>query len=90
MTAYILRRLLLIIPTLLGIMIVNFVIVQAAPGGPVERTLAEIRTGGIGTDAAGRVSGNTGDEVNTGRGQAGIAVGEAPAIIAAHEACRPT
>jgi microcin C transport system permease protein len=76
MTAYILRRLLLIIPTLLGIMIVNFVIVQAAPGGPVERTLAEIRTGGIGTDAAGRVSGNTGDEVNTGRGQAGIAVGE--------------
>ena len=37
MLAYILRRLLLIVPTLLGIMVVNFVIVQAAPGGPVER-----------------------------------------------------
>ncbi len=36
MGAYILRRLALIIPTLLGIMLLNFVIVQAAPGGPVE------------------------------------------------------
>ena len=37
MTAYILRRILLIIPTMLGIMLVTFVIVQFAPGGPVER-----------------------------------------------------
>ncbi len=36
MAAYILRRLLLIIPTLLGILIINFVIVQVAPGGPVR------------------------------------------------------
>ncbi len=35
MTAYIARRLLLMIPTLLGIMVINFVIVQLAPGGPV-------------------------------------------------------
>jgi len=34
--AYIIRRLLLIIPTLFGIMVVNFIIVQAAPGGPVR------------------------------------------------------
>ncbi len=43
MTRYILRRLLLIIPTLLGILLLNFVIIQAAPGGPVERMLAEIK-----------------------------------------------
>ncbi|HYI04510.1 MAG TPA: microcin ABC transporter permease, partial [Reyranella sp.] len=37
MLAYILRRLMLVIPTLLGIMIINFFIIQAAPGGPVEQ-----------------------------------------------------
>ena len=43
MLAYILRRLLLVIPTLLGILIVNFAVVQVAPGGPVERLIAEIQ-----------------------------------------------
>jgi microcin C transport system permease protein len=43
MGAYIVRRLLLIIPTLLGILTINFIIVQAAPGGPVERTLAHLQ-----------------------------------------------
>lgn len=43
MAAYILRRILLMIPTLLGIMILNFIIIQAAPGGPVERVIAELR-----------------------------------------------
>jgi len=43
MLAYIIRRLLLVIPTLLGIMIINFVIVQAAPGGPVEQMIARIK-----------------------------------------------
>lgn len=42
MGTYILRRLLLIIPTLIGILTINFFIVQAAPGGPVEQTLAEL------------------------------------------------
>lgn len=42
MGAYILRRLLLIIPTLIGILTINFFIVQAAPGGPVEQTLAQL------------------------------------------------
>jgi len=40
MSAYILRRLLLIIPTLLGIMLVNFALVQFVPGGPVEQAIA--------------------------------------------------
>ncbi|MBM3565885.1 MAG: microcin ABC transporter permease, partial [Alphaproteobacteria bacterium] len=54
MVAYILRRLLLIIPTLLGIMILNFAIVQVAPGGPVEQMIAQIQ--GTAVDATARVS----------------------------------
>ena len=42
MGAYIIRRLLLIIPTLLAIMVINFVIIQVAPGGPVEQAIAEL------------------------------------------------
>ena len=42
MAAYILRRILLMIPTLFGIMLVTFVVTQFVPGGPVERLLAEI------------------------------------------------
>ncbi|WOE77278.1 microcin C ABC transporter permease YejB [Pseudomonas protegens] len=51
MLAYILRRLLLIIPTLLIILLVNFVIVQAAPGGPVEQAIARLQ--GIGGGSVG-------------------------------------
>ena len=43
MTAYIIRRLLLVIPTLIGIMTVNFVIIQIAPGGPVEQMIAKLQ-----------------------------------------------
>ena len=43
MLAYIIRRLLLIIPTLFGIMVVNFIVIQAAPGGPVEQQIAKIK-----------------------------------------------
>ncbi len=43
MLAYIIRRLLLIIPTLFGIMVLNFAIVQFAPGGPVEQTIARLK-----------------------------------------------
>ena len=42
MTAYIIRRLLLMVPTLLAIMLVNFVIIQVAPGGPIEQIIAEL------------------------------------------------
>ncbi|MEO4048990.1 microcin C ABC transporter permease YejB [Pseudomonas sp. CAU 1711] len=62
MLAYIVRRLLLILPTLLGILLINFIIVQAAPGGPVEQMIAKLE----GFDAAsggatGRVSGGGGE-----------------------------
>ena len=54
MTGYILRRLLLIIPTLLAILLVNFVIVQAAPGGPVEQAIARLQgIGGAGIAGGG-------------------------------------
>ena len=43
MSAYLFRRLLLIVPTLLGILLINFLIIQAAPGGPVERTIARMQ-----------------------------------------------
>jgi microcin C transport system permease protein len=42
MLSYILRRLMLIVPTLFGIMTLNFLIVQAAPGGPIEQIVAKI------------------------------------------------
>ena len=66
MLAYIVRRLLLIVPTLLGIMIINFAIVQLAPGGPIEQIIAEVS----GTDAGttGRISGS-GSEVSGGAAQ---------------------
>ena len=47
MLGYLLRRLLLIIPTLICILLVNFFIVQAAPGGPVEQAIARLQ--GIGS-----------------------------------------
>jgi len=59
MAAYILRRLLLIIPVLFGIMLVNFVIVHVAPGGPVERMLAQLEGTDVGATA--RVAGSQGD-----------------------------
>ncbi len=60
MAAYLIRRLLLIVPTLLGIMIVNFAIIQAAPGGPIDVIIAEMR--GLSTDATQRISGTGGTE----------------------------
>ncbi len=63
MTAYILRRLLLILPTMLGIMVVSFTVVQFAPGGPVERVIAQL----TGTDVAAtaRIGGTGGGDFGT-------------------------
>ena len=58
MGAYILRRLLLIIPTLLGIMIINFALTQFVPGGPVEQAIARAQGQG---DVFGGFAGNQGD-----------------------------
>jgi microcin C transport system permease protein len=59
MTAYIARRLLLMIPTLFGIMLISFTVVQFAPGGPIERIIAQLS--GADTGGASRVSGPSSD-----------------------------
>ncbi len=59
MTAYIFRRVLLIIPTMLGIMLMTFVVVQFAPGGPVERMIAQLT--GSDVSATAKISGGGGD-----------------------------
>ena len=60
MTAYIIRRLLMMIPTLFGIMVLNFVIVQSAPGGPVESMVARL-TDITSADATVRITGSGSD-----------------------------
>ena len=55
MLSYVVRRLFLLIPTLFGILLVNFIIIQAAPGGPVEQMIAKIRGTHVG--ATDRLSG---------------------------------
>ncbi len=60
MSAYIVRRLLFMIPTLIGIMLVSFVVVQFAPGGPVERVIAQLT--GADTGATSRISGSAGGD----------------------------
>lgn len=61
MLAYIVRRLLLIVPTLLGIMVINFAIIQVAPGGPIEQIIAELE--GTAVSATARITGTGGDTV---------------------------
>jgi microcin C transport system permease protein len=72
MFAYIVRRLLLILPTLFGIMLINFAIIQAAPGGPIDRLIAEMR--GRGAAATERV-GAGGGQSEAGGGQQGTRTG---------------
>ena len=55
MGAYLIRRLLLVIPTLFGIIAINFAVVQFAPGGPVEQMIAQLK--GKGGSATERMSG---------------------------------
>jgi len=87
MQAYILRRILMMIPTLLGIMILNFIIVQAAPGGPVERMVSRLtditssdataRFNGSGSDFAGKADANANNLSSAYRGGRGLD----PAIV---------
>ncbi len=60
MGAYILKRILLMVPTLIGIMLMTFAVIQFVPGGPVEQVIAKMQ--GTDTDSTGRISGNTGNE----------------------------
>jgi microcin C transport system permease protein len=62
MLAYVSRRILLMIPTLLGIMLISFVIIQFAPGGPVERIIAQVT--GTDTSATARISGGSGSDLS--------------------------
>jgi microcin C transport system permease protein len=66
MLAYILRRILLMSPTLFGIMLISFVIIQFAPGGPVERIIAQLQ--GTDAGATARISGGGGDLAGGGGG----------------------
>ena len=71
MLAYIARRVLLMIPTILGIMLVSFMIVQFAPGGPVERIIAQLQ--GFEAGATSRFGGGGSDIGATASGQVGRA-----------------
>lgn len=64
MLAYIIRRLLLIVPTLFGIMLINFAIVQFAPGGPVEQLISQVT--GTAVEATARFAGTGGEVVASG------------------------
>jgi microcin C transport system permease protein len=77
MALYLLKRVLLVIPTLFGIMLFSFIIIQFAPGGPVERMIAQLmgqsssivsRMGGGGGDALGG-GGSTGAQLGAGAGE---------------------
>ncbi len=84
MSAYLLRRLLLVVPTLFGIILINFAVAQFAPGGPVEQVLAEIRSGS--NQSLGRVAGGGEGETRAPRAQDGTptyrgARGLDPAVV---------
>lgn len=84
MLNYVLRRLLLVIPTLFGIMLLNFFIVQWVPGGPVERLIAQIKGQEVSSTArfTGSVRGETGAASTSGDSAYRGARGLDPAFIA--------
>lgn len=76
MAAYLLKRIALILPTLFGIMLVSFVVIQFAPGGPIERIIAQVQ--GHDASLTGRISGGSGDGMSAG-GSSQIGQGSAEA-----------
>ena len=68
MASYILRRLLLVIPTLVGIMVLNFVLVQFIPGGPIEQIISQMEGRG---DVFQGIAGGGGDAGMTDSGSYG-------------------
>jgi microcin C transport system permease protein len=64
MGAYVIRRLLLMIPTILGILLVSFIIVQFAPGGPIERIISQLQ--GTDVSATARIGGGTAGDFGPG------------------------
>jgi len=69
MIAYIIRRVLLMVPTVFGIMLVAFLVVQFAPGGPIESVIAKLS--GADVSAAGRATGSSGGDFGSRANQAG-------------------
>ena len=89
MGRYLVKRLLLLVPTLIGIITLNFFIVQLAPGGPVDQTIAALTGQDVG-GATSRVAGAEGgppalDPARSARSQYAGAQGLAPELIAAIE-----
>ena len=74
MASYIFKRLLLMLPTLFGILLISFVIVQFVPGGPVERMIAELQ--GHGTEATARFGGGSGGGADMAAGASMQATGQ--------------
>ena len=77
MAAYLLKRLLLIIPTLFGIMLISFAIIQFAPGGPVDRIIAQLQ--GRDSSIVSRIGGGGSDTLSSGS-QAQLGQGSAEAV----------
>lgn len=85
MGIYIVKRLILLIPTLLGVITINFIIVQFAPGGPVEQIIAQVTMGTTSTTSSisgGGDSGVQSDMASSTAGQELGSYGLDPALIA--------
>ena len=65
MWTYILKRLLLMIPTLFGIVLVTFIVLQLVPGGPVERMIAELRASTRGRESGAALASHTDQRTRT-------------------------
>ena len=63
MGAYLVRRILLIFPTLFGIMLINFAVIQIVPGGPVEQMIAQMT--GTAVESTARFSGGGEGELSS-------------------------
>lgn len=57
MAAYILKRLLLMIPTLIGVLLITFIVIQFVPGGPVEQLVAQLKGQGMQGEASAGIQG---------------------------------
>ncbi len=86
MLTYLIRRLLLVVPTLFGIMLINFAIIQFAPGGPVEQAIAEWQ--GQGVDAVRRFAGS-GSDIQGGGGSSGASSGAGVSKYRGAQGLRP-
>ncbi|MGQ0611037.1 MAG: microcin C ABC transporter permease YejB [Paracoccaceae bacterium] len=67
MAAYILRRLLLVIPTLFGVMVINFALTQFVPGGPIDQVIARVQGDGDSIEALTGAGGDPGIEEDKGK-----------------------